>query len=373
MILLLVAANLLGLPTAAVANVGTPLMWAEGLHLLFGNLVIGVVEGVLLARFFRLSAGRSISLMIVANYVSAWVGFVWLNEWIVRQLEFDLYNVWFFLWVMVGVSYALSLLLEWPFVAGCFRTTTGWFRRSVAASLVVQSISYVLLFSWYWTASRASLYTDMSIVRPTANPAPQNVQLYYIGDDGDVHLRDLADGKVEDVFDLNSSDPEDSLALRPTPTSETLWEIVVLRDSGDFNNPNCIPIGVAFGRDSVPHKQEGGVETTERGARPGGSPAARLGSARESAWELRAGFWPREGLLGVNSRTNSRVHFALEMPFARWAVRHVTLLPADKAVFQLGQRQICLVDLESRKTSLIAFGRGPLVVLKTPERSPTSL
>src|SRR4029453_7602416 len=34
------------------ANAGTPLMWASGLHLLFGNAIIGAVEGALLSRLW---------------------------------------------------------------------------------------------------------------------------------------------------------------------------------------------------------------------------------------------------------------------------------------------------------------------------------
>jgi hypothetical protein len=40
-------------PRLASANVGTPLMWAGGLHLVFGNALIGLIEGLLLARFWR--------------------------------------------------------------------------------------------------------------------------------------------------------------------------------------------------------------------------------------------------------------------------------------------------------------------------------
>ena len=35
----------LALPMVAMANAGTPLMWAGMLHLLFGNALIGIFEG----------------------------------------------------------------------------------------------------------------------------------------------------------------------------------------------------------------------------------------------------------------------------------------------------------------------------------------
>ena len=40
---------LLCLPTTALANAGTPLMWAAPIHLILGNAIIGVLEGLTLA------------------------------------------------------------------------------------------------------------------------------------------------------------------------------------------------------------------------------------------------------------------------------------------------------------------------------------
>jgi hypothetical protein len=61
-------------PAVAVANAGTPLMWARGIHLFIGNLAIGIGEGCLLAILFRKRAAPCIGVMIAANYFSAWIG-----------------------------------------------------------------------------------------------------------------------------------------------------------------------------------------------------------------------------------------------------------------------------------------------------------
>ncbi|MBR6464107.1 MAG: hypothetical protein IKS81_02315, partial [Verrucomicrobia bacterium] len=67
-------AALLLTSATAQANAGTPLMWATLLHLFIGNLLIGIFEGYLLAKFFKLSKLRSIILLIIANYISMWLG-----------------------------------------------------------------------------------------------------------------------------------------------------------------------------------------------------------------------------------------------------------------------------------------------------------
>ena len=41
-------------PCVAQANAGTPLIWGEFLHLTGGNVLIGLVEGILLYKLFKL-------------------------------------------------------------------------------------------------------------------------------------------------------------------------------------------------------------------------------------------------------------------------------------------------------------------------------
>ena len=64
---------LCAIPSVVHANAGTPLMWAGMFHLIFGNLLIGIFEGILLAKIFHLSKLKCIGLLILANYFSAWV------------------------------------------------------------------------------------------------------------------------------------------------------------------------------------------------------------------------------------------------------------------------------------------------------------
>jgi hypothetical protein len=92
-----------------------------------------------------------------------------------------------------------------------------------------------------------------------------------------------------------------------------------------------------------------------------------VGLNRAGAWRFHAGYWPVEGLYGENSQSGASVYFSLETPFASWAVRNATQLPNGTVVFQLGSRQICVVDPETKRTALLGFGRGPVAVLKSAE------
>ena len=92
-------------------------------HLLLGNAVIGVAEGLILAFLFRLKGAPCI-----ANHDrrQLLLGLGWRRVPILRDhgaLNLDLYNAWRWLWYMVAITYFFTLLLEWPFVVLCLRKT----------------------------------------------------------------------------------------------------------------------------------------------------------------------------------------------------------------------------------------------------------
>ena len=108
---ILLAAALLAVPSAAYANVGTPLMWALGFHLLLGNFLLGVFEGLLLAKIFSLPKGKCVALLVIANYLSAWFGGYGIARAIADLLPFTLNNVAWLLALLAAITYALTLLI----------------------------------------------------------------------------------------------------------------------------------------------------------------------------------------------------------------------------------------------------------------------
>ncbi|MFM2082879.1 MAG: hypothetical protein RL380_1570, partial [Verrucomicrobiota bacterium] len=137
-------------PQVASANAGTPLMWAGMLHLVFGNALIGLGEGWLIALVFKCPKPRCIGLMIAANYFSAWVGGWLLTSRFATKFDWNLYTAWRLFWLFVVVTYLMTILLELPFIALCFWRQEKCRSRSFKASLLAQTVSYLCLFGWYW-------------------------------------------------------------------------------------------------------------------------------------------------------------------------------------------------------------------------------
>lgn len=342
------------IPLTARADAGTPLMWAGMFHLVLGNAIIGIFEGLLLAWIFKLKKGICIIVMIPANYFSAWIGGLYLNHEISSALPFNLYNAWIWIWVMVLVTFLITLVFEWPFVFFCFRKEQGRLKKSLLGNLLVNSLSYILLFSWYWLASGTALYTKMNIVQPSEISFPKEGFVYFISNTNGVCKLDLSTHQIEKVY-LLKTDQDDRLFARAsnfdTNSCDILdsskkilvcsnLQVTAVQSWRETNNPNGIE-GTWFNFGEAP----------------------KLGAAEKSDWTFRTGFWPIEGFRGSNQKSGEKIYFSLETPFVAWIVRSATQLPDDEVVFQLGDDQICLLEPSTKKIALIVRGQGPVVVL----------
>ena len=353
-------------PESARADAGTPLMWAEILHLLIGNFLIGIGEGLLLTWLFSAPSRRTILVMIVANYFSAWVGCFLMQGPLLSALPMDLNNGWRWFWTMVVASYFMTVVLEWPFIAFCLRGKQNWLKRSIRASLIVQAASYVLLFGWYGMATRTSLYTQMNIVAPAAMDLPKSVQIYFISStDGNVHRRKLACGE-EKIFELNSTEIVDRLFVRPNLQDTNHWDLMARIGTADERASRIVEVvtnmvaDVALERHSVVDRSSYDYE----GPRGNSGIELAFGSPAKNRWTFWCSFWAGGGLRAEENSTSETVRFAYETPFGQWAVRDVVHLPNDTALFQLGNDQICAFDPATKRVTLLWHGRGPVAVIE---------
>ncbi|NCC83057.1 MAG: hypothetical protein EOM03_02890 [Clostridia bacterium] len=358
-LLFLVLFGIVMLPQHAWANGGTPLVGATVLHLLFGNALIGIGEGILLAWLFSLPKVKSVIFMILANYLSAWLGVLFIESAIVQALPMDLTNGWIWFWGMVVATYCMTLLLEWPFIALCFRGTQDWFRRSVRASLVVQSASYVLLFGWYSMVSDTSLYTRMNVVASADLALPESVLVYFISTtDGDVYRRQLTGGSEQKIFDLHSTNRNDQLFIRPNTTDSNRWDLVARLDAERRSDAHFVDVLTNMMVEAATDWRRSRTDPADYGR------VKSLGSATNSHWEFRTGYWPIKGLAASNETTGESMRFSYETLFGAWRVRNAVHLPSDKVLFQFGWDQICAFDPVRRRVGLLWKGREPVPVIE---------
>jgi hypothetical protein len=303
----------------ALANAGTPLVWASIGQLLVGNLLIGIGEGWLLSRLFGIRRGTAMAWMVAANYVSLWLGWFLLPPLTgaVRGLfspSTFFYAVPSYLLLMIAVTFVLTVVCEWPVCYALLFGRERAFRKSWAASLVAQSASYGFLVAYYLNASAFSLYTQVEVTPELLASLP---------DTAAVHFESAKDGEP--------------------------WRV---RLNGQ-------------GLERV-----GENERISRPARvPGKSRQVVDRRPPDASWDVRMGFFSFEGIQAVHRPTGRSFRAALDTPFLAWPPSEANLLPGDLVVCQLGPDQIVVLDLNARRLALLAAGHSPIVVLAPPPAS----
>lgn len=300
-------------PTPAWANGGSALLWTGLIHLVVGNAAIAYLEAGLLSWWFGVPRGRSLLLLLVINYASAWAGALLLANRLAQYSGLTIANVQVWLAIASLLAFLLTLVIEYPFFWLLLRQRKRPIQTALKATLLIHGLSYLLLFGWYSFNSQTSLISQTRVV-PAAQLQPSfSYTLHYLSPDGAQALR-LTSGETEPVaidratFDALSPEPQSRFGPVPKLTVYTDWDYYTY----------------VFGA---------------------------------------------AGLTGRNRVTQARQHFALETPFAVWTISHATHLPDDWLVFQLGRDQICLLRPARQRIALIARGKDPVVTLSVPPES----
>jgi sialidase-1 len=348
---MLMGALLAGL--GILANMGTPLIWAPYGQLLFGNFLIGVLEGWLIARLFGVRKADAIPAMIGANYLSlipGAVSLIALNKALARVTDVDVYTAPAYMAAMCVLVFVLTVVIEWPVCLWIFWARPRRFRDSWLASLAAQSASYGLLILYYGAASNLSLYRDLDVTRSLVPSLPSNALVYFLSPESDAVWRIRLDGQgLEKVAELADRETFPLLFAKFEPDKEGHLLYVGLHERGHvLTSP---PIPAAAWRLAYVDKDKW---WHPRDLRP-------TAGRTVNVWHD-----PMQGLQVGDEPWNSRISVGLETPFLWWTSREATILPGDLVVFEMA-RQVLVLDIRARKLGLLARGRSPLVAI---EREP---
>lgn len=183
-LLLLVLFGMAAFPQPAWANAGTPLMWAGMLHLVFGNALIGLGEGLLLAWVFFAPKVKTVLTLILANYVSAWLGGHFILAPLVQALPLDLTNAWRWLWgnehcrAVGPLAAGVGRRLFHPSIQPTIRSTGGrwlaktkrrsktWARRTTMPSLLFRRALQTPAIGIWWPILKPTTITTHAMSTP---------------------------------------------------------------------------------------------------------------------------------------------------------------------------------------------------------------
>jgi hypothetical protein len=364
---------ILMVPSAAWANAGTAMMWHTAFHLYAGNIVIGLLEAGLLVWLWKASCKRAAVLMIIANFASFVAGFVGMNVLGVGgpgPIE-DLRLI--FMGTM-AVAWLVTVLVEAPFVRWSLPVAGRSLRRTLLASLLLQTLTYGLLVLYYLSVSSASLAWRWEVVAPAALPLPPGIEIHYVHPDG---ARICAlEGAETTCRALPGPGPEAPLSLGVFPVHPEAEDpgVYVLREGATGTalrtdlSPGQIPMVYEDALDPADAETWDQAFVVRRPATFVGELLSenripRLGDAWRSRIHVFQSTWRMQGLWfggpdGVNAE-----QVALDTPIHRATFRRVYQIPGERLVVELDPEQICVMDLATHRIARIARGRS-LVVLQ---------
>ena len=300
----LAVALLVAVPVTAFADPVTALVIPGTLHMLFGNALLGVIEGLILANFFRASRWRCVLLLIVANYLSAWLGGLWIVGYLVYLIDITIETVRIWFWLFVLLAFVVTLILEFPFFLFALRNTKNALKRAAKSTLSINAFSYLLVVAFYWPVGDASMLTRLKVVSAVDMRTPQGHDLYFISPDGRQVVRaDLAGNRTERIKSLVPSDRRDLLDARRG--EEGQFDLYVMFASAcDGEEPEALVLKGFASRAS-------GEEAIPASPGPGnaipwftGLGVAEL--ARTGDWWFRTGYLASRGIGGRSAKADKR-------------------------------------------------------------------
>jgi len=340
-------------PGTASANAGTPLMWFGLFYLAIGNAILGVIEGLLVSRWFGVGKGKSIALLIAANYLSSWIGAWLLLDHIVPQVGPTIETIGFWFWIFVLLAIAFTLLIEFPFHRLVLQGRTRPWYSALASTGAVHLLTYPLILFLFWSFSSASMMTQLDVVNPDELNLPKDHRMYWISPEGDAVFRSGIDGtEPERIAEVDAPRSKDGLVAHLEESeSEAGLRLSLVSGSGEDVVRKIRKLAGESPIDPQVAEYGPNVWHSHRYHHP----ALRL--TEDSDWEIRS----RPAIIGDQISTGERFQFALETPFAAWHAVAATHLEGDLVIFQLGRDQICIIDPIRREIALIVQGKSPVV------------
>lgn len=399
--ILLISAALLLAPEPASANAGTLLLWLGMLHLFIGNLIIGIGEGLLLSFLLKTPTPKSILVMILANYLSAWAGqgILSLNSiamWDPLQ-RFYFEHTRLSVALILGLLFLVTILIETPFLRWAQRPGGSW-SATLRTSLLLQIASYSALVPLYYLSSAAHIGSPWTFA---AKPDFSSLagEVYFLGpyEHGLKRIRLEGPGTIEPLEPLASAEDVYSIFLDPNKAGDYAIKIsgyrrgtvcepadefepfevkIVDPPKGQEKKPGevCkadryIPFEIPF-KTTVSNEKISKtwlaafskVEKRDRGCM--GRPFDL--SDASNSWQVDwVGSWPIEGVQFSRKDGSDKIGIGVETPPFLWRPGCTILLPGDRAVFNLGPH-IVFANLKAKELTWLGIGTSPVVVLRNP-------
>lgn len=333
-------------PVIAWANMGTPLIWLGSLHLFIGNLFIGYIEGILLDKINKVNKENysSIIWMIIANYVSASIGYlivIYIN-YINNNSILTINNLKSSIFLFYIIAWIFTILVEWPFVHIALKKAkipVVTLKRSFKSSIILQTISYILIAPLYLINSSANLATQNTIDPSLSFVKNVQAVVYYISTESELYRVNI-DGTGKEKLSNKKFADNNGFKLKLSGDKKYL---------DLYNNQYDKPKLIISKIQQISNKSRYASEDSR------GDDTDLREIKKRLPEKIFSDYW------GVSVFNNGLQHYRIDMPYAMWSTDCLTILPGNIMVFELSN-QIVVWDYNNKKIGLLGRGSSPVVV-----------
>jgi hypothetical protein len=337
------------IPQTLLANAGTALMWMPILQLILGNILIGIIEGIIISMLFKTKWFHTLLIMIAGNYVSWLIGNGLINVYqnVMIDSLFELENV-FVLWILgLVILYFLTVLIELPFFRWAFLKNDRLWSRSWKLSLIINSITYTLMVIIYLSVSKYSFFTELEIDQSILNNKSKFEVFYTFK--GNIYQGLLKqDFSGDKIYQIPDTIKYPYLKLEEDSINETIDlhlinyygdTLLIQKSFVEANNKIYYPsISEKYSRTTVDFR-----DTTKRD------------------WKASAGGWAIDGIT-FHEKDNTQQNFGFEVPWMFWRIGNVSILNDSEVMFIINDR-IVILNKNSKKVAFVSKGYNYMIRL----------
>lgn len=330
------------IPQFVFANAGTPLMLLSALQLVFGNAILGLIEGLLVTKLYGVKWYRAVLLMVLGNYVS-WIigmlGIALLQEFFISFLPYlkGVFVAWVFSLVIL---YFLTVVIERPFYGWIFKKANRTSKALWKLSFGVNACTYTVMISIYLLVSSNTFFTDLTINQSILQES--NKYELFLLKDNQLYKGDLSNsfrGHLIQAFPDSTTDIKLALDIdnKNAPITLTISSKhggVLYTQTPFSNNKNLIHYTGLL-------QQYTSLKTNDTDFR----------EFKHRHWSAINYSWAADGFK-INYENNTSDHFAFEVPWMFWNVRNVSILNDNEMLILISNRLV-LLNIKTKEIALV--------------------
>lgn len=341
------------------ADAGTPPLMPEITSLIIGNVIIGVIEGLITTWIADISVFYTIPLMILANISSAFIGilgFDYGSPYTVKQInpEISLNTIIFGISALFILLYILTIVIEYPFMRIAMLKTKKKLQRPWIYSLkilfIVNIVSYTWLILLFIHMSDLSVLTRTHYDPSASFLNHRSGHIYYCKPDKGIYCISLNDRSAESFIAPGKMLGNQIFALKSDNSNSY--------DLCTHNNqsPYFTVLKSDFSKNTIPFwiKSKSKIEINAS------NNCVDFRQRKKDDFKICIARTAVSGLIISSHKRHAQL--GLFTPFGEAISRYGAVLPGNILIYELGGRIIAL-DLNNMHISQLAIGCSPVVTL----------